>query len=84
MDDFGVCKLTNIVVSRAKRDLDVTRSAPNVHFAASVEELSILRLRYPWCRFSDRISLSFSVIFRDFATLFGSKATPGTAKATAF
>ena len=68
MGDFDGWKLTNIVVSRPKRHLGVTRNAPNVHFAASVEEVSILRLRNPnWgVHFCDRISLRFSVVLRDF------------------
>ena len=66
MDDFDVCKLTNIVASRPKRDLDVTRSAPNVHFADSVEELSILRLQDRGVRFCDQFSLRFAVIVCDF------------------
>ena len=45
MDDFGGLKITKIVASRPKCGLDVARCAPDVHFADSVEELSILQLR---------------------------------------
>ena len=77
-------EITKIVASRPKCVLGVARSAPDVHFADSVEELSILRLRDRGAHFGDRISLCFSVILRDFGTLSPSKATPGTAKVNAF
>ena len=67
-----------------KRDLGVARSAPDVHFADSVEELSILRLRDRVVHFWDPISLCFSVILRDFGTLSMKKATPRTAKMDLF
>ena len=81
---FRCLEITKIVASRPKCDLGVARSAPDVHFADSVEELSILRLRDRGAHFWDRISLCFSVILRDFGTFSPSKATPGTAKMNAF